>query len=145
MTATEDTGHGLIRHGGRKLSDYFVFNTDHKVIGIQYMVLSFLFFIFGGILAELIRAELARPGTQFVGGSTYNQLFTIHGTVMIFLWIIPRSQGWQLRHPAADRRQRHGVPEAERAGVLAADPGGILLLVSFYVAARRAAGRPTRR
>ena len=59
MTAAVDTGHGLVRHGGRKLSDYFVFNTDHKVIGIQYMVLSFLFFIFGGILAELIRAELA--------------------------------------------------------------------------------------
>ncbi len=81
----------------------FVFNTDHKVIGIQYMVLSFVFFIFGGILAELIRAELALPGTQFVGGSSYNQLFTIHGTIMIFLWIIPAFAGaGELRDPAAD-------------------------------------------
>ncbi len=53
MAAAVDTGHGLVRHGGRKLSDYFVFNTDHKVIGIQYLVLTFIFFIFGGILAIL--------------------------------------------------------------------------------------------
>ena len=46
---------GFVRHGARSWVDYFTFNTDHKVIGIQYMVLSFLFFIFGGILAELIR------------------------------------------------------------------------------------------
>ena len=49
--ADTTTGHGFIRHGGRKLSDYLVFNTDHKVIGIQYIVMSFVFFIFGGILA----------------------------------------------------------------------------------------------
>ncbi|MGA9714243.1 MAG: cbb3-type cytochrome c oxidase subunit I, partial [Aeromicrobium sp.] len=57
--------------------------TDHKVIGNMYLVTSFLFFIFGGILALVIRAELAAPGTQIVDDETYNQLFTMHGTIML--------------------------------------------------------------
>ena len=134
MTAAVDTGHGLVRHGGRKLSDYFVFNTDHKVIGIQYMVLSFLFFIFGGILAELIRAELARPGTQFVGGSSYNQLFTIHGTIMIFLWIIPAFAGLAnyvipLQLGANDM----AFPKLNALAFWLLIPGAILLLFGFWV------------
>jgi cytochrome c oxidase subunit I len=84
---------GFVRHGAVSWKDYFTFNTDHKVIGVQYLAIAFVFFIFGGILAELIRLELARPGIQFVGGNAYNQLFTIHGTVMIFLWIIPAFVG----------------------------------------------------
>ena len=134
MTAAEDTGHGLVRHGGRKLSDYFVFNTDHKVIGIQYMVLSFVFFIFGGILAELIRAELARPGTQFVSGSSYNQLFTIHGTIMIFLWIIPAFAGLAnyvipLQLGANDM----AFPKLNALAFWLLIPGAILLLFGFWV------------
>ena len=52
MTADAVVGTGLIRHGGRKFSDYFIFNTDHKVIGIQYLVLSFTFFLIGGALGR---------------------------------------------------------------------------------------------
>ena len=134
MTAAVDTGHGLVRHGGRKLSDYFVFNTDHKVIGIQYMVLSFLFFMFGGILAELIRTELARPGTQFVSGSSYNQLFTIHGTIMIFLWIIPAFAGLAnyvipLQLGANDM----AFPKLNALAFWLLIPGAILLLFGFWV------------
>ena len=134
MTAAEDTGHGLVRHGGRKLSDYFVFNTDHKVIGIQYMVLSFLFFMFGGILAELIRTELARPGTQFVSGSSYNQLFTIHGTIMIFLWIIPAFAGLAnyvipLQLGANDM----AFPKLNALAFWLLIPGAALLLFGFWV------------
>ena len=134
MVAAVDTGHGLVRHGGRKLSDYFVFNTDHKVIGIQYMVLSFLFFIFGGILAELIRTELAHPGTQFVSGSSYNQLFTLHGTIMIFLWIIPAFAGLAnyvipLQLGANDM----AFPKLNALAFWLLIPGVLLLLLSFYV------------
>jgi cytochrome c oxidase subunit 1 len=116
------------------LSDYFVFNTDHKVIGIQYMVLSFLFFIFGGILAELIRAELAQPGTQFVGGSSYNQLFTIHGTIMIFLWIIPAFAGLAnyvipLQLGANDM----AFPNLNALAFWLLTPGALLLLFGFWV------------
>ena len=51
-------------HGAYSWRDYFKVNTDHKVIGIQYLVLTFIFFLIGGALAEGVRAELAQPGTQ---------------------------------------------------------------------------------
>jgi cytochrome c oxidase subunit 1 len=68
--------------------------TDHKKIGILYVVNSFIFFFLGGILALGIRTELAIPGVQFVDGEVYNQLFTMHGTTMIFLFIIPMLVGF---------------------------------------------------
>src|SRR6478735_9691290 len=68
--------------------------TDHKKIGILYVVNSFIFFFLGGLLALGIRTELALPGVQFVDGEVYNQLFTMHGTTMIFLFIIPMLVGF---------------------------------------------------
>jgi cytochrome c oxidase subunit 1 len=76
-------------HGAASWRDYFVFNTDHKVIGIQYVVTTFFFFFVGGLLAMLIRAELAQPGTQIVDASTYNGVFSAHAAIMIFLFVIP--------------------------------------------------------
>ncbi|MBC9724825.1 cytochrome c oxidase subunit I [Streptomyces sp. TRM68367] len=68
--------------------------TDHKVIGRLYMVTAFGFFLLGGLLALAIRAELARPGLQFVHEHTYNQLLTIHGTVMMLLFATPMFAGF---------------------------------------------------
>src|SRR4029077_939779 len=63
--------------------------------GILYIVNSFIFFFIGGVLALGIRTELAQPGGQFVpSASFYNQLFTMHGTIMIFLFIIPMLAGF---------------------------------------------------
>lgn len=76
-------------HGVREWKDYFRFNTDHKVIGIQYIVTTFFFFFIGGMLAMLIRAELAQPGSQLVSANTYNGLFSTHATIMIFMFVIP--------------------------------------------------------
>src|SRR5919199_3518126 len=76
-------------HGARRWQDYFRVNTDHKVIGIQYTVTSFFFMFVGGLLAMLVRAELAAPGSQFVDGNTFNGLFSVHASLMIFLFIIP--------------------------------------------------------
>jgi cytochrome c oxidase subunit 1 len=59
------------------------------VIGIQYVVTSFFFMLVGGLLAMLVRAELAAPGSQFVDPNTYNGLFSVHASLMIFLFIIP--------------------------------------------------------
>ncbi|MBS1893048.1 MAG: cbb3-type cytochrome c oxidase subunit I, partial [Actinobacteria bacterium] len=73
--------------------DYFKVNTDHKVIGVQYVVTSFIFFLIGGLMAMLIRAELAQPGTQIVGASTFNGLFSTHAVLMIFVFIIPMFAG----------------------------------------------------
>src|SRR5690606_7872878 len=55
----------------------------------MYAATTFFFFIFGGILALIIRAELAQPGTQLVGDETYNQLFTMHGTIMLLMFATP--------------------------------------------------------
>jgi cytochrome c oxidase subunit 1 len=59
------------------------------VIGIQYVVTSFFFMLVGGLLAMLVRAELAAPGMQFVDANAYNGLFSVHASLMIFLFIIP--------------------------------------------------------
>ena len=76
-------------HGATRWQDYFRVNTDHKVIGIQYIVTTFFFFIIGGLLAMIMRAELAAPGEQFVDPNTFNGLFSVHASLMIFLFIIP--------------------------------------------------------
>lgn len=62
---------------------------DHKKIGIVYMGLSFSFFVFSGLLALAIRAQLAAPGMKIISQEFYNQAFTMHGTGMIFLFTIP--------------------------------------------------------
>ncbi len=76
-------------HGATSWKDYFRINTDHKVIGIQYVVTSFFFMFIGGLMAMLMRAELAAPGRQFVDPSAYNGLFSVHASILIFLFIIP--------------------------------------------------------
>src|SRR5918996_116838 len=76
-------------HGAQSWRDYFRVNTDHKVIGIQYLVTTFFFFTVGGLMAMFFRAELAKPGLQFVDSQTFNGLVSTHATLMIFLFIIP--------------------------------------------------------
>jgi cytochrome c oxidase subunit 1 len=63
--------------------------TDPKDIGILYLVTAFAFFMLGGAMAMLMRAELARPGEQFLSPEQYNQLFTMHGTIMLLLYATP--------------------------------------------------------
>ncbi len=71
----------------------WVTTTDAKKVGILYMVTSFVFFLIGGALALLMRYELARPGLDVLDESTYNQLFTMHGSVMMFLFAVPMAFG----------------------------------------------------
>src|SRR6266540_4603321 len=68
--------------------------TNHHEIGILYLANSFLFFLIGGVLALLMRAELAYPGPTIVDPNTYTELFTMHGTTMIFLVAIPIIEGF---------------------------------------------------
>jgi cytochrome c oxidase subunit 1 len=63
--------------------------TDHKALGVAYAVTSLIFLLIGGSLAGIIRAELAKPGLQVVSAATYNSVFTIHGSVMVFLFAVP--------------------------------------------------------
>jgi cytochrome c oxidase subunit I len=76
-------------HGAYSWRDYFRVNTDHKVIGVQYTVTSFFFLLVGGLIGLLMRAELAQPGSQFVDANTYNGLFSVHASLLIFLFVIP--------------------------------------------------------
>jgi cytochrome c oxidase subunit 1 len=68
--------------------------TDHKQIGTMYLITSFAFFMAGGLMALLMRGELARPGLQFLSPEQYNQLFTMHGTIMMLLYATPNVFGF---------------------------------------------------
>jgi cytochrome c oxidase subunit I len=68
--------------------------TDPKQIGIMYLTASFGFFLVGGVMALLMRTELARPGLQFLSQEQYNQLFTMHGTIMLLLYATPTLFGF---------------------------------------------------
>ena len=73
----------------------WVTTTDHKIIGNLYFITSFIFFMIGGLLALLIRAELIEPGLQVVNTpEQYNQLFTMHGTIMLLLFATPLFAGF---------------------------------------------------
>ncbi len=63
--------------------------TDHKMIGKMYLVTAFMFFLAAGFMALLMRGELARPGLQFLSLEQYNQLFTMHGTIMLLFFATP--------------------------------------------------------
>lgn len=67
----------------------WIFSTDHKRIGLLYLYSTLTLFIIGVILGLLIRLELMSPGGDIVGPQTYNALFTVHGVIMIFLFVIP--------------------------------------------------------
>ena len=64
---------------------------DHKRIGILYGATAFTFFLIGGIEALIMRVQLARPDNTVVSAQTFNELFTMHGTTMVFLAIMPMS------------------------------------------------------
>uniref|UniRef100_UPI00300902DF cbb3-type cytochrome c oxidase subunit I n=1 Tax=Streptomyces sp. CA2R101 TaxID=3120152 RepID=UPI00300902DF len=68
--------------------------TDHKTIGTLYLVTAFAFFCVGGVMALLMRAELARPGHQFLSNEQFNQAFTMHGTVMLLMFATPLFAGF---------------------------------------------------
>ncbi|WP_367324223.1 cytochrome c oxidase subunit I [Streptomyces sp. HUAS ZL42] len=81
------------RQGGRLIVDWLT-TTDHKKIGHLYLITSFAFFLIGGVMALLMRAELARPGLQIVDNNQFNQLFTMHGTIMLLLFATPSFAGF---------------------------------------------------
>ena len=63
--------------------------TDHKKIGMRYIVTAFLFFAAGGIEAALMRIQLMKAENHFLTPDQYNQIFTMHGTTMMFLFAVP--------------------------------------------------------
>src|SRR6266540_4368994 len=72
----------------------WITTTDHKRIGVLYISTSLVFFAAGGILALLMRAQLAQANEHFITRERFNELFTIHGTTMIFLVVVPIFAGF---------------------------------------------------
>jgi cytochrome c oxidase subunit I len=113
---------------------------DHKKIGLLYIFTSFAIFLAGGVLALLVRAELAEPGLQTMGENTYNQVFTMHGTLMIFLFAAQVSTGLAnylvpLQIGAADV----AFPRANAMSYWLYLFGSLIVLSSFFVAGGPAA------
>ena len=87
-TTALDPAHTAAKHS--VLVDWLT-TVDHKKIGILYGASAFIFFLIGGLEAEIIRLQLMKPDSKLVSPEFYNQLFTMHGTTMIFLAVMPIS------------------------------------------------------
>jgi cytochrome c oxidase subunit I len=73
----------------------WITSTDHKVIGYMYLISSFVYFCIGGVMALLIRAQLSAPGLEVIATrEQYNQLFTMHGTIMLLMFATPLFAGF---------------------------------------------------
>ena len=106
--------------------------TDHKRIGILYIVTSLLFFGAGGVMAMLIRAQLATPNEHVVGADTYDQLFTIHGTTMVFLFVVPILAGFgNYLVPLMIGARDMAFPKLNALSYWLFLFGGVVLLCSF--------------
>ena len=124
-------------------------STDHKRIGLNLGVCSLFFFLLGGVFALLMRTQLAQPNMQFVSDDSYNELFTMHGSTMIYLFVTPMAiaMAMYLVPLQIGATRRLGAPAVpgrlldlalRRAGHAAG-------LVHRRAAPGATAGRPTRR
>ena len=117
------------------LGEYLRWSVDHKIIGVQYGAAALFFFIVGGALAMGIRLELWTPELDFmVSGSAYNSLFTMHGTIMIFLFIIPMWAAYgnyvvPLQLGAKDM----AFPWLNAFAFWLIPPAGVVMLLGYFV------------
>ena len=106
--------------------------TDHKLLGIMYIIMSFAFFFIGGLMALLIRAELFTPGLQFLSNEQFNQLFTMHGTVMLLLFGTPIVWGFaNFALPLQIGAPDVAFPRLNAFGLWITTFGGIIMLSGF--------------
>ena len=98
----------------------WLLTVDHKRIALLYLVSISLFFFLGGAFAVLIRLELLTPQVDLVQAETYNKLFTMHGIIMIFFFLIPSISGClrQFSHPDHDRGQGHSLSQGQPGKLL---------------------------
>jgi cytochrome c oxidase subunit I len=117
------------------LNEFLRWSVDHKIIGVQYMVTALFFFIFGGTLAMLIRLELLTPELNLMAtGSSYNTLFSLHGTIMIFFWIIPMFAGFgNYLVPLMLGAKDMAFPWLNAFAFWLIPPAGLLMLMGWFV------------
>src|SRR5215467_1388547 len=134
----------------------YIFSTDHKIIGIQFLLMSLLFLLFGGLLAMLMRWQLGFPGrslgvlnlfpdTMVQGGvilpEFYNSLVTMHGTFMVFFAIMPLLVGvfGNFLIPLKIGAPDMAFPRINMMSFWTAVPAGVLMLAGFFVQGGNAA------
>lgn len=106
---------------------------DHKRIGIMYALSALLFFLIGGVEALLIRIQLMTPENAFVSARTYNELFTMHGTTMIFLAVMPMSAAFfNYIMPLQVGARDVAFPRMNALGFWTFFAGGIMLNLSWF-------------
>src|SRR3954462_10225500 len=115
--------------------------TGHKEIGLCYIVTAMCFFAAAGIEAALMRFQLAKPNNTFLGPDTYNQLFTMHGTTMMFLFAVPVMQGMGIYLvPLMVGTRNVAFPRLNAFGYFVYLFGGIFLYTMFFLHAGADAG-----
>ena len=119
----------------------WVTTVDHKRIGILYMYTAFAFFLVGGIEALLVRTQLAVPDNKFLSPEAYDQVFTMHATTMIFLFVMPMWTGFgNYLVPLMIGARDMAFPRINQLGYWLFLFGGLLLTVSFLFGAAPNAG-----
>jgi cytochrome c oxidase subunit I len=134
----------------------YIFSTDHKIIGIQFLFMSLLFLLIGGLLAMLLRWQLGWPGEPMPGGAAlgetrmpggimlpefYNSVMTMHGTIMIFFAVMPLLVGVYANYliPLQIGAPDMAFPRLNMASFWIAVPAGILMVAGFFVEGGHAA------
>ena len=113
---------------------FFSFSTDHKVIGIQYIVTAFIFFLIGGLLAMIMRGELITPEADLVDRTVYNALFTMHGTLMLFMWTFPVLNGLaNYLVPLMIGARDMAFPRLNAAAFWLVPVFGVIFMLSFFI------------
>jgi cytochrome c oxidase subunit 1 len=115
--------------------------TGHKEIGLRYIVTAFVFFALGGIEAALMRIQLSRPENTFLSADAYNQIFTMHGTTMMFLFAVPVMEGFAVYLvPLMVGTHNVAFPRLNAFGYYIYLFGGMFLYIMFALGAGPDAG-----
>ena len=117
----------------------WLLTTDHKKIGTMYIFTAFFFFFIGGSLAGLIRTQLLESNSQFMDGTMFNGVVSMHGTIMVFLWVMPVMAGFiNLVMPLQIGAKDMAFPRLNSLGFWLFVAGGIILLSTFFLGMPRA-------
>jgi cytochrome c oxidase subunit 1 len=121
----------------------WITTTDHKRIGLLYLWTTMAFFLVGGLMALLIRTQLAEPNNDLLTASQYNQLFTMHGTTMIFLFVIPVWSAFgNFMLPLMIGAKDMAFPRINAFAFWLIPLGGLVMYSGFFLGGSAAAGWP---